>query len=94
MKPRLEAVLITDEDRAANALFAVTRGLSEFRAHVLVLSCAADRRDADLMLTAQWNRVWSPPRPAVPSLPPWLMPMGGEHGPIGGDIERYITYCA
>lgn len=57
---------------------------------------AAHRRDAALMLRVQTNR-WAEIRDdsaLFDVLPPWLLPMQFDCGPVGGDIERYITCCA
>lgn len=62
MKPRrLDPAELTDEDRDANYVFCVARGLSEFRGRVLGVGMDADRRDADLMHFLARNR--EPPGP-------------------------------
>jgi hypothetical protein len=53
-----------------------------------------DRRDAELMLRAQYQRRWLPASGSVPALPRWLLPVEWSCGPVGGDIARYITSCA
>ncbi len=52
----------------------------------------SDRRDAALMLRVQTNR-WAEIHDdglVFDTLPPWLLPMTFDCGPVGGDIERYV----
>jgi len=91
MKP-LPVAPITKEDwDVLNfvTLYHVRRHGFDFTNQLDRASIAADRRDAELMHQAQHNRwapLWDGNRRR---LPPWLLPITFDCGPVGGDIEGY-----
>lgn len=80
MKP-LPSAPITSEDFSAWLV-----GRPGWWSVLFVLSIAADRRDAALMRRVQYQRQWLPASGNVPALPPWLLPVEWECGPVGGQL--------